>query len=138
MAQKDYEKLFSHLEQPEPPDCLLNKIINHIRQKRRLQALKWRFPLFAVLLVGSATAAIPAFQSARSSLVESGFTQFLSLLFYDTGAVMAYWDSFASALLESFPVISIVLFLAVVFIFLESLKRVARDIRVVFPPLRVN
>jgi ABC-type phosphate/phosphonate transport system permease subunit len=138
MMRKDYEKLFTHLEPPEPPEDLLNRIMKRIHREQRTRALKWRFGFFVLLLAGSAVAAVPAFRSVQASLVESGFTDFVSLAFADTGAVMAYWDSFTAALLESLPIMSIAVFLAVIFAFLESLKYVARDFKVVFLPLKAN
>ncbi len=75
--------------------------------------------------------AIPAFQFAQASLVESGFIDFASLAFTDIGAILPYWESFGSALVESLPIMSIALFLFVVFAFLESLKYVARDIKLI-------
>jgi hypothetical protein len=105
----------------EPPEGLLLKIMNKIRlQKRR--NLRLRFGLFMSTLLFSGGAAIPAFEHMRFAISESGFSQFFSLLFSDTGAVLAYAGNFTSALLESFPVMSMVLFLAVVFIFLNSVQ----------------
>lgn len=127
--RKDYEKLFTHLALPEPPEDLLNKIMKRIRQEQRPRALKWRFAFFVAMLFGSVIAAIPSFQSARSVLAASGFVQFLSLLFSDTGTVMMYWDSFAAALLESLPIMSITILLAIALTFLKSLKYVTCNAR---------
>ena len=83
MVRKDYEKLFSRLEPPEPPEDLSARILLRIRREQHLGVLKWRFAFFALTLVGTAVATIPAFQSVQSSLAESGSMQFLSLLFSD-------------------------------------------------------
>lgn len=136
--RKDYEKLFTHLTPPEPPDGLLNNIMKRIHREQRVRMLKWRFGFFAMVFIGSSIAAIPAFQSVQASLAESGFMEFLSLMFADTGAVMAYWQSFTAALLETLPIMSIALFLVVIFSFLESLKYVVRDFRVVFSPINAH
>lgn len=135
--RKDFEKLFTHFVSLEPPENLLPQIMKRIHHEQQT-VFKWRLAFFAVMLIGSAAAAVPAFQMAKSALAESGFTQFLSLLFFDVGSVMVYWDSFAVALLESFPIISITIFLAVIFAFLESIKFVTRDIRSVFAFSNIN
>src|SRR3989339_1376580 len=125
----NYEKLFAHLPMPEPPEDLLNKVMNRIYLERRLWTLKWRLPSFAIGFIGSIMAAVPAFQVVHSALAESGFAQFLSLIFSDPREVLAYWDSFIIMLLESLPAISIVVFLVTIFAMLESLKYAVRDFR---------
>lgn len=138
MIRKDYEKLFSHLEPPALPEDLFARILLRIRREQHFRALKWRFGFFALMLVGTATAAIPAFRSAQSSFAESGSMQFLSLLFSDFGTVAAYWQNFSLALLESLPVMSVAILLAVILGFFQSLRFVARDFKVVLAPLRAN
>lgn len=132
--RKDYEKLFAHLESPEPPKKLLDRIMSRIHQKRTIWTF-WRLAFFAVALFSSVAALVPFFRLAQTSLVESGFTEIFSLIFVDVGTVITYWNSFLIALLESLPVISIVLFLAVVFVFLKSLQYAARDIKIVLMSL---
>lgn len=131
MVRKDYEKIFSHLRAPEPPEGFLNKIMGQVQWEKHRRILKWRFVFFAIILVASAASAIPAYQSAQASLAESGFMDFASLAFSDTRTILPYWESFTSALIESLPIMSIALFLFVIFSFLESLKYVARDIKLI-------
>lgn len=132
---KDYEKLFSQLETPEPAAGLFDKIIQRIRREQRLLVIKRRLVLFSVGTLGSVVAFIPVFRLVQSGLAESGFMEFFSLIFSDLGLVTAHWQNFVLALLESLPVMSVVMFLAVIFIFIESLKFLTRDIKVVFKPL---
>ncbi len=136
--RKDYEKLFSHLEPPEPSAGLLNRIMKQIRREQYMRTLRLRFAFFIILLAASATAAVPAYRAMQSSIAESGFMQFLSLLFSDTGTVMAYWDSFVLTLLEALPVISIAVLLASIIAFLESLKFIIRNFKTIFTPLNAN
>lgn len=134
MVRKNYEKLFTHLKPPEPPEGLLGRIMLRIRGDERRRARTWRFAFFTLIFLATAGAAVPAFQSLQTSLTESGSIQFASLLFSDFGAVTAYWQSFGLALLESLPAMSIAIFLAVIFGFLQSLKCIVRDIKVVLAP----
>src|SRR3989344_3375068 len=131
MVRKDYEKLFSRLE---PPEHLSARILLRIRREQHLGVLKWRFAFFALTLVGTAVATIPAFQSVQSSLAESGSMQFLSLLFSDFGSVAVSWQGFGLAILESIPVMSVAIFLALVLGFFQSLKFVTRDYKFVLSP----
>ena len=41
--RKDYEKLFTHLETPEPPAGLFAKIMARIHEEERLLSIKRRF-----------------------------------------------------------------------------------------------
>lgn len=132
MVRKDYEKLFAHLKTPEPPDGLLTRILQRIQREKRREALQWRCAFWGTALAGSAAALIPATSAARSALTESGFTEFFSLAFSNPGIAMNYFDSFAAALLESLPIMSIALFLAVVAALLHSLRCAARDFKIVF------
>ena len=127
--RKDYEKLFSLLERPSPSAGLLNRIMERIHYEQHRKTLRWRLGFFALMLTGSAVAAWPAFRATQLALVESGFVQFFSLIFSDFGIVLSYWDSFGLLLLESLPVVSLVVLLGTIFVFLESLKYVVRDIK---------
>ncbi len=128
--RKDYEKLFSHLKSPEPPDGLFEKIILRLRKEQKLISLKRRLIIFSIGLIGSAVAFISAFQAVQKGFTESGFIEFLSLLFSDAGVIMTYWQNFALSLLETFPTMSLVALLAIGLIFLESLKLLAKDIKI--------
>ena len=127
--REDYERLFNHLQSPELPGGLLAKIIYRINEERRFLTIRRRIFLFSIGLVGSLVAFIPAFKMAKSGLIESGFTQFFSLLFSDAGIVIANWQSYSYSLLETLPVLGLMALLATVLVFLESLKLLSKDIR---------
>lgn len=115
--QFNYEKF-------EPSNMLLGKILSRIQAERRLMIIKSavKFAVFLLFLIGSAVELIPAFEFMRNGLIESGFTQYLNLLFSDFETVVIYWQNFLLTLLESLPVFSIFIFLTVFLIFIESIK----------------
>ena len=117
--RQDYEKLFSNIETPEPPTKLLGAVIACIHAKDRQSALI-RSVIFGIGLITSLIAFVPALQRVQSSLTESGFLDYFGLLFSDTGAILATGKSFALILLESLPVFSLALLLAIVLTLLES------------------
>lgn len=127
----DYEKLFTPFKSPEPPEGLFEQIMRRVHKEERLLAVK-RMIVFSLGLIGSAIAFFPALQTMRGVFAESGFMEFFSLLFSDAGLVMTYWQNFIMTLLESLPVISLSIFLAVIFVFLESFKFLAMDIKFIF------
>ncbi len=113
----------------EPPIGLFEKIMNRIHKEERLLVIKRRIVIFSIGLVGSLSGFIPAFKMARIGFIESGFFQFSSLIFSDFSIVMAYWQSFAAALLETLPIMSIIVLLGILFVFLESLKYLTKNIK---------
>jgi len=130
--RKEYEKLFSHFTTIEPSEGLLDKIMERIKREKRLLAVKRRLVLFSLSLIASAVAFTPVFNLVQTDLSESGFLQFLSLAFSDFGIVVTYWQTFIMSLLETIPAISLAIFLGVVLTFLESLKLLARDIKIIY------
>jgi len=129
---QNYEKLFSHYQSPEPSYGLLGKIMKHIESEKRLSVIKWRVAVFFAGLLGSLAALFPVIQMLQARIVESGFGQFLSLLFSDFGTVATYWQSFSLSLLETLPVLHLAMFLALIFALMEFLKFFVRDIKFIF------
>lgn len=136
--KKDYEEIFSHLKPPEPPAGLFEKIIFRIRREQRLLTLKRRLMIFSFGMVISLAVFIPAFKMVQTEISESGFLQFFSLLFSDFGIITTYWRNFVLTLLETIPAMSLALLFATIFIFLESLKFWARDIKLIFRPKQLT
>jgi hypothetical protein len=130
--RKDYEKLFIHLEPPEPPAELLGRIMARIHEEERLKSIKKRLFLFSTTVLVSAIAFIPATNAFWDGFAQSGFLQFISLLFSDFGLIIDDWQNFGLAILESLPVMSITAFLFTAFISLWSLKHLVQAIKVVF------
>ena len=119
---------------PKPPKGLYESIMNRIREERRISVLRRRIILFCLGFVVSAAAFVPAFRWLQTDLSNSGFLQFFSLLFSDFKIVATYWQSFLMSLLETVPAISLAVFLAAVFVFLESLNFLAKNIKFIFSP----
>lgn len=130
--RKDYEKLFTHLKPQEPPVGLFSKIMSRIHKEERLLSVKKRLILFSTAVVISAGAFIPIINAFQAEFAQSGIYQFLSLIFTDSGSVMAYWQDFSLALLESLPAVSTIALLATMLVFLWSLKHLAQAVKIVF------
>lgn len=117
----------------EPPTGLFEKIMNRIHKEERLLTIKRRIVIFSIGLVGSLAGFVPAFRMAQAGFIESGFVQFISLIFSDFSVVITYWQSFVSVLLETFPIMSIIALLVILFVFLESLKHLTKNIKALQP-----
>ena len=128
---QSYQKLFSKISQLEPPADLAEKILHYLGKERR-SAVRRRLVLLTCLMLISAAALLPTGQMARTELSQSGFWQFLSLIFSDFKLIQNFWQSFLLSLLETLPALSLALFLAALLVFLESLKFFAHDLKFYF------
>lgn len=135
--KRDREKLFTHFEFPEPPAGLFDRIMSRIREEQRLISLKRRVALFSIALAGSLVASVFAFGAVRAEFYQSGSAQFLSLVFSDSNILFVSWNDFALSILESLPALSIAAFLATAFVFLGSLRLLARNVAAVWAPRQV-
>jgi len=114
------------------PPGLYERVISRIRMEQRLLSLKRRLVIFSAILLGSTISFYFAFESAKSTILDSGFAEFASLIFTDAAGLANYWQNFVSTLLEALPVMSIVACLVTILVFLESLKLFVRDAKIFF------
>lgn len=124
--QNDWQKLFSSLSEINPPAGLQQKILERLRQAQK-RAIFWRLIFFSSTTILSLVALVPVLQTAYARLIESGFTRFFSLLFSDFTLITSFWRSFAMSLLETLPIMSLVVILIVLAVFLESIKLLDKE-----------
>lgn len=129
--QNNRQKLFYYLNSPELPDDLLDKTMHRI-QRCQVQAACLRLSGFILLFIGSIAAFIPAWKLALAGFAESGFCQFLSLIYSSAGAVLANWKFCLLSLLESLPAVEIAALFIVVLVFLLSLKFSVKNFKIAF------
>lgn len=110
MVRKDYEKLFAHLEPPEPPAGLLDRILLAIRREQELRHTKRLAFGFLTLLVVSVLSAPFSWVSFSGEVASSGIFQFISIALDDFGTFLALWPDSFMAVAESLPVMSLMLF----------------------------
>ena len=114
---------------PEPPKELFDKIMSRIHREQKLGRIKQRIVIFSFGALVSLAAVFPAFQILKADLAASGFFTFSSLLFSDFAIVAAYWQNFALSLLETLPVMGLILFSAAILAFLGSIRFLTKNIR---------
>ncbi|MFA7252651.1 MAG: hypothetical protein WC027_02235 [Candidatus Paceibacterota bacterium] len=104
------EKAFKSLGESESLDLLNSKILLRIDQER-VKRLK-RQSLITKFVGGlSFISFFPIFINLVSQMQNSGFWNYLSLLFTDTSIVMTYWKQFSMTLIETAPVFPLTLIL---------------------------
>lgn len=129
--REDFKKLFSLTIPPEPPHGLFEKITNRIQKEQKMVSVRRHAFVFALSALCSAVALVPIFQITQSGMKESGFMQFFSLLFSDFGIITANWQGYILTILETIPIMKFVALLAIILVFLESLKILTRDIKII-------
>jgi len=108
--RKDYEKLFTHLEPPEPSAGLFGRIMLAIKHEKELRNTKKLAFGFLALLIISLTAAPFSWSLFSGQMAESGVFQFMSMAINDLGTFFALWQNFSLAIAESLPVMGITIF----------------------------
>ena len=114
----------------QPPKGLLEKILKRIHREERLLVAR-RVIIFSIMLIGSLAGFVPSLKMVLSDFSSSGFLNFFSLLFSDFSTVATYWQSFSMILLETLPALSLTLFLFVLFILLQSIKSLTKNLIII-------
>ena len=112
----------SEMNPNKSPKRLFRQIIERLKIEKHLKFFKERFWIFFAAFIGSVGLIITAFLLLNSELKESESVLFLSLLFSDTFAIFAYYKYFALAVLESLPIVSIILSLAAISLAMTLLR----------------
>lgn len=114
----------------EPPSDLFEKIIKRIHRERRAVIMR-KVVIFSGLLAGSIITLIPSIKMLLTDFNESGFIYFFPLLFSDFSTVLTYWQNFILIVLETLPVISLATSLFILLVFLQSLKLLTKNIKII-------
>lgn len=130
---KYYKKITINKDIEVPPD-LFGKVMSRIEREKNSQALRRRFILAVASFLPFLFIALPAWRSFQINIIQSGFNEYLALLFYDFKIVLANWQDFSLSLLESLPVVSMVVALAVLLGLSLTLKFVIRYGRELLKP----
>ena len=110
IMRKDFEKLFTHLESPEPAAGLFDRIILAIKREQELQHTKRLLFGFLFLLVASFIATPLSWTILVSQMENSGILYFVSAAVSDFGTFLTLWQDFGLAILESLPILGIAAF----------------------------
>src|SRR3989344_2712911 len=102
--------MFTHLEPPEPPSGLFDRIILAIRREQELRNTKKLAFGFLALLAVSLVAVSFSWTLFSGQLAESGVLQFISVATNDLGTFLSLWPDSVMAIAESLPIMGIVLF----------------------------
>ncbi len=106
----------------KPPKRLFWVIIERLKLEKNLKLFKEKFFVFLAILIISVVLVAAAFFIFNSELAESESGSLFSLLFSDTVIVLLYYKYFILAILESMPIVSIIISLTALVLVMISLR----------------
>jgi len=108
--RKDYEKLFTNLELKEPPASLFDRIILAIKREQELRHTKRLLFGFLFLLLISLVITPISGAMLVNQMESSGIFYFVSTTISDFGVFLTLWQDFGLAILESLPLMGMMVF----------------------------
>jgi hypothetical protein len=110
------------------PTSSLNEDIWCTIVKRNKYIARLKLILFSIIGAISIAGLIPAIKALSSDVSASGLFDYLSLAFSSGSSVFSYWKEFSLSIVESLPLMSIMLSLTFLFILCISIKHILRQI----------
>jgi hypothetical protein len=112
--------IFKKIEIISPSNALEERIFREIRFKGKKQ-IKRDLMFYRVWTFGSLALAIYAIFVFGGSILNSEFWSMTSLFFSDIKIVTANWSDYAFSIMETLPVINLILILIPIFVFAISI-----------------
>lgn len=129
--RKDLSVILQHLTPVEPGGDFCEAVLLRVHAIERRTA-RLRFMVLGSMTLASILALVPAYRFAATEFTQTGFREYLSVLFSDSATVLSYWHELLFLLAESFPVLAITLLLFVAFVLLGSLRLALINARIAF------
>ena len=128
MNNNNLEKAFKNIGDSDSLDFLGSKITSRIGQ---IQEKRNKIKVIISRTVGSISfvTLFPIFINTFNQLHSSGFWNYFSLLFTDTGVVATYWKEFLLSLADSLPTLQLSLILLLTLSLFVSLRFALKDFK---------
>jgi len=124
--EKGFDKLFKYLKTNNAPSGLEKRILTKIREMTRKQQMVRIFVLGGSAIASFGLSVWAAISLAKNT-AQTGFWQYLSLAFSENGTILSYWKEFAFSLVESLPILSLILFLTTIGFFIWSFTNIFKN-----------
>jgi hypothetical protein len=122
-TEEKYKKLFGYVNLLEPPMRLIDKVSCAIREQEKSSATV-RFWAFGGTTAASFGLSLWAVINLIKSFKETGFWQYLSLIFSENSIALTYWKEISFSLAESLPVFGLIIFLSGLGFFVWSITKI--------------
>lgn len=124
--EKDLKNAFQNAKYEEKSGLTLDIWNNLIIRNKRIALLKlW---IFSIIGSFSLLGLIPASSALSVKLTQSGFYEYMSLVFSSNNSILVYWKELLLSITESLPIMDITLSLSLIFILLTSIKYTVKQI----------
>lgn len=123
---KDFQQLFSYFEEKTPKQELLSKVLVTIR-KQELRSKKQKMIGFLILSLATAFAIPFTSQMLISQINNSGIAYFLGSIVNDFHSFLSFWQEFILAILESLPIVGLLVFTVSLEAFIFSFRLFLRE-----------
>lgn len=125
-----YKTVFKNINQKEPRESLFEKIIKNIELEKNFIILRNKIILISIGTIFSIVLFIFSIILIKNEAIKSGFVSFFSLVFSDFSIIVKNWKSFIASLLETLPIMNIVLTVFSATITIFSIKVFSRGIQI--------
>lgn len=122
-----YHKLFNSMATPRAPRGLSDAVMLRI-ETYEIRRLRMRAAIEGILVVVALILCVPAIQYLASGVIQSGFGEYLSLVFSDGGYVFVNLKDFVLTLADSLPATGTVAILAVGLLLIGALRGMLVDL----------
>ena len=125
-----FRKVLRAIEEKEfsIPKDLSSRIVFRIDQKARKTAIIKAFSMGLISLC-SLVASVPLIYNAINAFTQSGFYNYLSIIFSDSDIAITYWREISLTIAESIPVISVVSLLVILAVFIWSTLKATSEVK---------
>lgn len=110
----------------QPPAELFDLVMVRLSQEQKIVLIKKRLAYLSIFLVIATVAFFPAIVSLKNEIINSGFGQYLILIFYDFKTTLTYWQDYSLSLLETLPAISLAASLLIILTILALIRSISR------------
>jgi uncharacterized membrane protein YhaH (DUF805 family) len=111
------------------PDFNLSDSIWRNIESRKSKIYRLKSWIYSSLFFISLILLVPSINSLIEKSLEYGFSDYLSLVSYDFDIVLVYWREFSLSLINSIPVVSLILSLLLIFVSVLSLVLFSKNLR---------
>lgn len=118
----NYEKLFNHLDSQEIPAGLFDRIILMIKHEKEKRYTKKILFTFLILFIISLIITPLSFNVFINQVKDSGIMYFISTALNDLDIFISLWQDFSLAILESLPLVGLLVFVFSLGVFLFTLR----------------
>ena len=129
IGTKDMKKSID-TERIEPESWLYIAILERIESEKRHLA-KVRLVYTSIIGTLSLFTLLSSVSYFANEFSQSGFYQYLRLIFSDGGSLFPYWKELSLSLAESLPIIGTVTILTSILVLLTTSKYIAKDVKTV-------